>query len=124
MTRRILKSYVISIEWLSRMPSLLSRNVLLVLVPKAQNQFHFPAITALIRDILIIPATGARVERLFNTTRDIYHYRRGRIKSKTIKELILFLYILRPKSISKDLIDVDDEVKDNDATIRFTTAPS
>ncbi|KAJ5358330.1 uncharacterized protein N7496_010743 [Penicillium cataractarum] len=35
------------------------------------------------------------VERLFNTTRDIYYYRRGRIKPKTIKELMLFLYILR-----------------------------
>ena len=30
----------------------------------------------------------------------------------------------RPESVSKDLIDVDDEVEDNDATIRFTTAPS
>lgn len=35
------------------------------------------------------------MERLFNTTRDIYYYRRGCIKSKTIKELILFLYSLR-----------------------------
>ncbi|KAJ5557712.1 hypothetical protein N7513_003298 [Penicillium frequentans] len=30
----------------------------------------------------------------------------------------------RPESVSEDLIDVDDEVEDNDATIRFTTAPS
>ncbi|KAJ5890017.1 hypothetical protein N7504_010827 [Penicillium tannophilum] len=29
-----------------------------------------------------------------------------------------------PKSISKDLIDVDDKVEDNDTTIRFTTTPS
>ena len=28
---------------------------------------------------------------MFNTTRDIYHYRYGRIKAETIKELILFL---------------------------------
>ncbi|KAJ5740168.1 hypothetical protein N7493_000040 [Penicillium malachiteum] len=38
-----------------------------------------------------IPATGAGVERLFNTARDICHYRRGRIKSETIEELMLFL---------------------------------
>jgi hypothetical protein len=31
------------------------------------------------------------VERLFNTARDVCHYRRGRIKSQTIEELIMFL---------------------------------
>lgn len=137
-----------------------------------ENQFRFPAIAALARDVLAIPATGAGVERLFNTARDICHYRRGRMKSKTIEELMLFLCTSRfdldvqeakeiaqdlpsdeidamreqtdempddvdveeisdteeqgdrPESVSEDLIDVDDEVEDNDATIRFTTAPS
>jgi hypothetical protein len=31
------------------------------------------------------------VERLFNTARDIYHYRQGKIKSQTIEELMIFL---------------------------------
>jgi hypothetical protein len=31
------------------------------------------------------------VERLFNTARDVCHYRRGRIKSQTIEELMMFL---------------------------------
>jgi hypothetical protein len=55
------------------------------------NQHRFPAIVALARDILSIPATGAGVERLFNIARDICYYRRGRIKSETIQELMMFL---------------------------------
>ncbi|OQD63799.1 hypothetical protein PENANT_c451G02139, partial [Penicillium antarcticum] len=35
------------------------------------------------------------VKRLFNTARDIYYYRRGRIKSSTIEDLIIFLYTSR-----------------------------
>ena len=31
------------------------------------------------------------MERLFNTARDICHYRRGRLNSSTIQELIIFL---------------------------------
>jgi hypothetical protein len=38
-----------------------------------------------------LPATGAGVERLFNTARDICHYRRGRMKSHTIEDLMMFL---------------------------------
>ena len=52
-------------------------------------------IASLARDVLSIPAIGTRVERLFNTTRDICYYRYGRLKSDTIKEIILFLYITR-----------------------------
>ncbi|OQD63304.1 hypothetical protein PENANT_c471G08992, partial [Penicillium antarcticum] len=56
-----------------------------------ENQARFLAIAALARDILLFPAIGAGVERLFNTTRDICHYRRGRIKSSTIEDLMIFL---------------------------------
>lgn len=55
------------------------------------NEYRFPAIAALARDILSILATGAGVERLFNTARDICHYRRGRMKSETIEEIMMFL---------------------------------
>ncbi|KAG0153447.1 hypothetical protein PDIDSM_2099 [Penicillium digitatum] len=41
-----------------------------------EHQARFPAIAALARDTLSFPATGAGVERLFNTARDICHYRR------------------------------------------------
>lgn len=56
-----------------------------------ENQFRFPAIALLARDYLAIPATGAGVERLFNTARDICHYRRGSLKSRTVEELMLYL---------------------------------
>ncbi|CRL31200.1 HAT dimerisation [Penicillium camemberti] len=56
---------------------------------------RFPTIASLTRDILTILVTSIGIERLFNTTRDIYYYHRGRIKTETIKELMLFLYILR-----------------------------
>ncbi|KAG0157964.1 hypothetical protein PDIDSM_5476 [Penicillium digitatum] len=56
-----------------------------------ENHSLFPAIASLARDILTIPATGAGVERLFNTARDICHYHRGRMKAETIEELMLFL---------------------------------
>ncbi|KOS39661.1 hypothetical protein ACN38_g9487 [Penicillium nordicum] len=55
------------------------------------NESRFPAIASLARDYLAIPATGAGVERLFNTARDICHYRRGSLKSSTIEELMLYL---------------------------------
>lgn len=55
------------------------------------SQHRFPALTSLAQDVLSIPATGAGVERLFNTARDICHYRRGRLNATTIQELMMFL---------------------------------
>lgn len=131
-----------------------------------ENQFRFPAIALLARDVLAIPATGAGVERLFNTARDICHYRRGSLKSQTIEELMLYLCTSRfdlevqeakeferffttddiqvlmeekdekPDDVeineisdteeqedrSRDLIDVDDGLDNDDATAA-TTGP-
>ncbi|QKX61420.1 uncharacterized protein TRUGW13939_08568 [Talaromyces rugulosus] len=56
-----------------------------------EHQYRFLAIAALARDALSFPATGAGVERLFNTARDVCHYRRGRMKTETIEELMMFL---------------------------------
>jgi hypothetical protein len=55
------------------------------------HQYEFPALASLARDVLSIPATGAGVERLFNAARDVCHYRRGSLKPKTIKDLMMFL---------------------------------
>lgn len=60
-----------------------------------ENESRFLAIASLVRNFLVILATGARVERLFNTARDIYYYLRGSLKSHTIEELILYRCILR-----------------------------
>lgn len=42
--------------------------------------------------ILVI---GAGVERLFNSARDICHYRRGSLKPKTIRDIMLWMCTIR-----------------------------
>ncbi|KAJ5310934.1 pyridoxal phosphate-dependent transferase [Penicillium atrosanguineum] len=54
------------------------------------HQFKYPTLARVARDIFSIPATGAGVERLFNSARDICYYRRGRLNSTTIQDLIIF----------------------------------
>src|ERR1700710_1554683 len=60
-----------------------------------EHQHEFPALTSLARDVLSIPATGAGVERLINVARDICHYRRGSLKPKTIRDLMMFLCTIK-----------------------------
>lgn len=55
------------------------------------NQYEFPVLASLARDVLSVPATGSGVERLFNTARDICHYRRGSLKATTIQDLMMYL---------------------------------
>jgi hypothetical protein len=38
-----------------------------------------------------MPATGAGVKRLFNSARDICHYRRGSLSEKTIQDLMMYI---------------------------------
>lgn len=57
-----------------------------------EHEHEFPVLARIARDILSIPASGAGVERLFNCARDICHYRRGHLKSDTIKSLMLHLF--------------------------------
>ena len=54
------------------------------------NQTKYPILARIARDLFSIPATGVGVERLFNTARDICHYRRGRLSSSTIKDLMVY----------------------------------
>ncbi|KAJ6001045.1 hypothetical protein N7481_001454 [Penicillium waksmanii] len=57
-----------------------------------EHEQEYPVLAALARDILSTPASGAGVERLFNCARDICHYRRGKLKPETIKELMLHFF--------------------------------
>jgi uncharacterized Zn finger protein (UPF0148 family) len=41
--------------------------------------------------VLSIPAIGAGVERLFNSARDVCHYRRGSLNPSTIQDLMMFM---------------------------------
>ena len=45
----------------------------------------------LAREVLSIPASGAGVERLFNSARDICHYRRGSLQPQTISDLMMYM---------------------------------
>lgn len=51
---------------------------------------QLPVLSSVARDILSIPATGAGVERLFNSARDICHYQRGQLNSATIQDIMMF----------------------------------
>lgn len=44
-----------------------------------------------------MPATGAGVERFFNSTRDICHYRRGSLNEETIQDLMMMMYMCAQK---------------------------
>ncbi|KAF7514639.1 hypothetical protein PCG10_005309, partial [Penicillium crustosum] len=59
------------------------------------HQREFPILTSIARDIMSIPATGAGVKRLFNSARDIYHYRRGSLNLETVRDIMLYIYTTR-----------------------------
>ncbi|KAJ6126401.1 hypothetical protein N7523_002013 [Penicillium sp. IBT 18751x] len=52
---------------------------------------ELPILASLARDVLSTPASGAGVERLFNSARDICHFRRGSLKPKTIQDLMMMM---------------------------------
>ncbi len=56
-----------------------------------EHQHEFPVLALLARDLFSIPATGAGVERLFNSARDICHYRRGSLNESTIQDLMMLM---------------------------------
>ena len=60
-----------------------------------ENQYRYPVLASITWDILLIPATGTGVERLFNSACDIYHYHQGSLKTSTIQELMMFMYTLK-----------------------------
>ncbi|KAI1829204.1 hypothetical protein DTO027I6_9899 [Penicillium roqueforti] len=55
------------------------------------HQHEFPMLASVARDVLSIPATGAGVERLLGSARDICHYRRGSLKPTTIRDLVMYM---------------------------------
>ncbi|CAG7945922.1 unnamed protein product [Penicillium salamii] len=72
--------------------------ITLHIVPNAQpltwwrdHQDEFPTIARLARDVLSIPASGVGVEWLFNSARDICHYRRGSLQPQTILDLMMYM---------------------------------
>ncbi|KAF7174239.1 hypothetical protein CNMCM6106_008367 [Aspergillus hiratsukae] len=73
-----------------------------------EKQQQLPTLASVARDIFSIPATGAGVERLFNSARDICHYRRGSLNATTIQDIMMFRCISR-FDIEEDAEELDDE---------------
>ncbi|EED11521.1 conserved hypothetical protein [Talaromyces stipitatus ATCC 10500] len=72
------------------------------------HQFKYPILASLAQYILTTPASGSGVERLFNSARDICHYRRGSLKPHTIKELMLFMCTTKFDLESEELSLMDE----------------
>ncbi|CAG8388046.1 unnamed protein product, partial [Penicillium salamii] len=49
-----------------------------------ENTYIFLTLASFARDVFFILAKGVKIERLFNTARDICHYRRGSLNKTTI----------------------------------------
>ena len=64
--------------------------------------------------MLSIPATGAGVERLFNSARDICHYRRGSLNATTIQDLIIFMCTSKFDIEEKQLALISEFLSDED----------
>jgi len=73
-----------------------------------EHESQYPTLACLARDIFSIPATGAGVERLFNSARDICHYRRGSLNATTIQDLMMF------RCISKFDLEVEEDLDAED----------
>ncbi|QSS74860.1 hypothetical protein I7I50_03800 [Histoplasma capsulatum G186AR] len=50
---------------------------------------QYPTVAMMARDILAIPLAGVGIERKFNSSRDICHYRRGQLQGETVKKLMM-----------------------------------
>lgn len=70
------------------------------------------------RDFLAIHASGVGVERLFNSARDICHYRRGRLEHNTIEKLMLQLatgrFLVKEEYHCMEEYDEEDSVEQRD----------
>lgn len=73
-----------------------------------ENQYKYPALASVARDVLSIPATGAGVERLFNSARDICHYRWGSLNATTIQDFMMYICASRFNLEEQQLELLDD----------------
>ncbi|KAJ5902926.1 hypothetical protein N7495_003454 [Penicillium taxi] len=87
------------------------------------NARQFPTLAQIARDYFAVPASGAGVERLFNTARDICHYRRGRLQAETIKDLMILRFTEQNSGkgivlheLDYDSEEAEEDVEDGDIT--------
>lgn len=69
------------------------------------------------RDILAVQSSGMLLERVFSLARDVCHHRRGRLRSKTIRSIMLYMIGKNMKirkgfegqDDSNPYLDIDDD---------------
>ncbi|EED18125.1 hypothetical protein TSTA_118890 [Talaromyces stipitatus ATCC 10500] len=83
-----------------------------------ENENNFPVLARLVRDVLTVPATGSGVERLFNSARDICHYCRGSLKSRTIQDLVIFMCTSRLEIESEQLALLEEYISTQEIQTR------
>lgn len=81
------------------------------------HQHEFPILASLARDVLTTPASGSGVERLFNSARDICHYRRGSLKPKTIRDLMMFMCTTKFDMESEQLSLIEEYLSTQEAEV-------
>ena len=81
------------------------------------HEHEFPVLARMARDILSIPASGAGVERLFNSARDICHYRRGQLKPSTIRELMLHQFATKFEVEQKEMEVIKEHLSIGEAAL-------
>lgn len=79
------------------------------------RQYAYPGLAAMARDILAIPAASVGIERVFNSARDICHYRRGQLRPESIQALILMKV--------HDRIQVQDETTQYEQLLEEELSP-
>ena len=77
------------------------------------NTERFPILSIIARDVIAVAAAGVGMERMFNTSRDICHYRRGRLQPDTIRAIMIQICSDRfqIKEEYRDLVDDLDEAQ-------------
>lgn len=73
----------------------------------------FPILAQMTRDFLSVPASGVGVERLFNSSRDVCHYRRSRLASDTIHSIMLQMCTDR-FILKQEFADIAEDIKNDE----------
>ena len=72
-------------------------------------------LTHIIENILSISTNDVEVKRLFNQDRDIFHYRRERLQTKTIETLMmLHMHTNRNSNDTNAISNMNNDLKSND----------
>lgn len=76
------------------------------------RQSCWPVLTQMARDFLSVASSGVGVERLFNSSRDVCHYRRARLNPSTVR-VIMIVMCTTQFNLSQDYANLEPDVLDD-----------